>query len=135
MLGPWRPHVQFQAWLEEQLFNLLSQQKAQIKFHAETLEKVHILDCKSFKRTCQTAILIHWSTGCKPTGNPSCLVLASHYKESISRLVQRLKADEVLSLACGFEPENTPGVGTFYDFFNRLWLAHTTTKVLQTPFK
>lgn len=34
-----------------------------------------------------------------------------------------------------FEPGNTPGVGTLYDFFKQLWLGQTENKVLRKPYK
>lgn len=30
------------------------------------------------------------------------------------------------AILSGFEPGNTPGVGTFYDFINRLWNSDYT---------
>jgi hypothetical protein len=135
MFGPWRSHAQFQAWLEERLLDLLPQREAQIKFHAGALEKVYILDLDSLKELIEPR---YSSTGRPAMHQPEifrAVVLASHYKESISRFVQRLKADEVLAAACGFEPGYTPGVGNCYDFFNRLWLAHAPAKALRTPHK
>lgn len=33
----------------------------------------------------------------------------------------QLKINPLYAILSGFEVGNTPGVGTFYDFFNRLW--------------
>ena len=49
MLGPWRTHAQFQVWLEEQLQSLLPQQVEKVKFYADALEKVYILDLDRLK--------------------------------------------------------------------------------------
>ena len=135
MLGPWRPHAQFQDWLQERLLDLLPRQEAQIKFHVDALEKVYILNLDPLKKL----IWPRYSSIGRPAVNQPeifrALVLASHYKESISSFVARLKADDVLAVACGFSPGDIPGVGSFYDFFNRLWLAHAPAKVLRTPYK
>ncbi|HHW40638.1 MAG TPA: hypothetical protein GXX19_05730 [Syntrophomonadaceae bacterium] len=32
------------------------------------------------------------------------------------------RCDSILAVLSGFEPNNTPDVGTFYDFLNRFWL-------------
>jgi len=135
MLAHWRSHAQFQKWLEEQLLDLLPQLKTQIEFHANALEKVYMLDLDQLKKI----ILSRYSHTGRPAINQPeifrALVLASHYKESISGFVKRLKADDVLAIACGFKPSNIPGVGSFYDLFNRLWLEHTPAKVLREPYK
>lgn len=135
MLGPWRPHDQFQEWLQERLLGLLPQQKNQIEFHADALEKVYILDLDRLKKL----ILPRYSYTGRPAVNQPeifrTLVLASHYKESISEFVKRLKADDVLAIACGFKPGDIPGVGSFYDLSNRLWLAHAPAKVLRDPYR
>ena len=110
-------------------------QEALIKFHADALEKVYALDLDPLKELVEPQY--------SPIGRPAvnqpehfrAVTLASHYKESITLFVQRLKADDILAIACGYEPGNTPGVGTLYDYFSRLWLATTPTKVLRTPYK
>jgi len=135
MLGPWRSHAQFQDWLEEQLLSLLPQQEALIRFHAHALEKVYILDLDPLKKL----ILPRYSFTGRPAVNQPeifrALVLASHYKVSISSFVERLKVDAVLAIACGFALGHTPGVGSFYDLFNRLWLAYVPVNVLRDPYK
>lgn len=40
---------------------------------------------------------------------------------SITDWVAQLKINPLYAILSGFEVGNTPGVGTFYDFFNRLW--------------
>lgn len=135
MLGPWRPHAQFQDWLEKQLIGLLPQHEALIKFHANALEKVYILDLDPLKKL----IFPRYSFTGRPAVNQPeifrAMVLASHYKVSISSFVERLKVDDVLAIACGFTLSNTPGVGSFYDLFNRLWLAYVPVNVLRDPYK
>ena len=40
---------------------------------------------------------------------------------SITAWVEQLKINPLYAILSGFEFGNTPGVGTFYDFINRLW--------------
>ncbi len=40
---------------------------------------------------------------------------------SITEWAAQLKMNPLYAILSGFEPGNTPGVGTFYDFINRLW--------------
>src|SRR5690625_3836905 len=42
---------------------------------------------------------------------------------SIDKWVHALKTVPLFAVLSGFEPDSVPGVGTFYDFLNRLWLA------------
>jgi len=42
---------------------------------------------------------------------------------SIDDWVKKLKAFPLWAILSGFSPDDVPGVGTFYDFLKRLWLA------------
>ncbi|MDN5302750.1 MAG: hypothetical protein PWQ60_2264 [Thermoanaerobacteraceae bacterium] len=48
---------------------------------------------------------------------------------SITKWVSVLRSDDILAVLSGFEPHKTPGVGTFYDFFDRLWLEDRDTRI------
>lgn len=57
---------------------------------------------------------------------PSCMqrsyLLSIDFKvTSITDWVAQLKINPLYAILSGFEVGDTPGVGTFYDFFNRLW--------------
>ena len=57
---------------------------------------------------------------------PSCMqrsyLLSIDFKvTSITDWVVQLKINPLYSILSGFEVDNTPGIGTFYDFFYRLW--------------
>ena len=57
---------------------------------------------------------------------PSCMqrsyLLSIDFKvTSLTEWAAQLKMNPLYAILSGFEPDNTPGVGTFYDFFNRLW--------------
>ena len=43
---------------------------------------------------------------------------------SISKWIKFLKATPILSYAIGVSPSDVPGVGSHYDFINRLWLEN-----------
>lgn len=40
---------------------------------------------------------------------------------SITKWTSQLKSNPLYALLSGFPPNDTPGIGTFYDFFSRLW--------------
>lgn len=57
---------------------------------------------------------------------PSCMLrsflLSIDFKvTSITDWAAQLKINPLYAIASGFEFGNTPGIGTFYDFFRRLW--------------
>lgn len=52
------------------------------------------------------------------------LLLMTFVKESsITKWVERLKDNKVYAILSGFKPHEVPGVGTFYDFIDRLTLV------------
>ncbi|MGF7011279.1 hypothetical protein M2146_001823, partial [Lachnospiraceae bacterium PF1-22] len=62
--------------------------------------------------------------GSKPR-TPSCmqrsLLLSIAFKIAITEWAAQLKLNPLFAILSGFEFGDTPGVGTFYDFLNRLW--------------
>lgn len=57
---------------------------------------------------------------------PSCMLrsylLSIKLKiTSITKWVQFLKENPLYAILSGFHANNVPGIGTFYDFFSRLW--------------
>ena len=59
---------------------------------------------------------------------PSCMlrsVMLSHHLQvtSITHWVSELRTSPLYAILSGFDPNDTPGIGTFYDFFSRLWMS------------
>ena len=57
---------------------------------------------------------------------PSCMqrsyLLSIDFKvTSLTEWAAQLKMNPLYAILSGFSADNTPGVGTFYDFLNRLW--------------
>ncbi|WP_096181371.1 DDE transposase [Effusibacillus lacus] len=50
-------------------------------------------------------------------------LLMTKFQMSVDDWVRSLRTTPVYAILSGFPPDSTPGVGTFYDFFRRLWLA------------
>ncbi|MEX2013754.1 MAG: transposase, partial [Parcubacteria group bacterium] len=49
--------------------------------------------------------------------------LMTHPSEGITEWVKILHRTPLYAILSGFEPGDVPGVGTFYDFFHRLWAS------------
>lgn len=133
MLGYWRPHEQFQRWLEERLMCFLPEKEKQVRFYAQILEKLYILNTD---RVLTLAMSRYSYTGRPANNQPEifrALVAMVHFKEGVTAFVEKLKAHPLLAIACGFEPGNVPGVGTFYDFIDRFWLGEEPSRVLREP--
>ncbi|MFZ5755091.1 MAG: hypothetical protein ACOY3J_12750 [Bacillota bacterium] len=56
----------------------------------------------------------------------SLLLMELIHERSIDSWVKRIKSFPLWAILSGFAPDDTPGVGTFYDFLKRLWLAAST---------
>lgn len=49
----------------------------------------------------------------------SFLLMTHHRITSIPQWVQKTRSEPLLAILCGFPPDDTPGVGTYYDFIDR----------------
>lgn len=52
----------------------------------------------------------------------SLLLMHKLHITSIDEWVYTMRTVPVYAILSGFQPNSTPGIGTFYDFFKRLWL-------------
>lgn len=55
-----------------------------------------------------------------------CMTLAGY--TSVSDWVRAMRTVPLFAVLSGFPPDDTPGVGTLYDFQHRLWLAEKITR-------
>jgi len=68
--------------------------------------------------------------GPKPI-HPDCmlrsylLMLLTRQEYSITYWVDELRRAPIFAILSGFDPSHTPGIGTFYDFFSRLWNSNS----------
>ncbi|HHY97536.1 MAG TPA: transposase [Firmicutes bacterium] len=113
---------EFQAWLYERLSVLFPTFHKQITTLTELIDKVYSLD---LDRAIDIVAPLYSHTG-RPSKDPLAMLRAllcgvSLGIQSITKLVSLLKSSPVLATISGFDPEDTPGVGTFYDFMYRLW--------------
>jgi hypothetical protein len=55
----------------------------------------------------------------------SLLLMNKLHVIQVDDWVVKLRTVPVYAILSGFSPDAVPGVGTFYDFFRRLWLANS----------
>ncbi len=129
MLKPTRSHQDFQNFIIEQLgihYFQTNLHGTVLLFHQE-LAKVWITDLSRVYK-----ILAPQYSGKKgaPPRDPvdmfrSLLLMELTYAKSIDEWVITLKTAPIWAIYSGFVPDDIPGVGTFYDFMDRLWLAES----------
>lgn len=123
MLGDWRSHSEYQSSIESMLSNTAPEDYPKVQFYRECIEKLYILNLDPAKKVLESLY--------PPRGRPAlfqpeiirALIVMEDLKiDGIPELVERLRGDRFLASICGFDPNDIPGVGTFYDFSNRVWL-------------
>jgi len=51
----------------------------------------------------------------------SCILMKETHETSVTKWVDTLKTNDSYAILSGFKPDDVPGVGTFYDFIDRLF--------------
>lgn len=136
MLKPARSHKQFQDFVKQQLqFHCLHSTLAQSVFanekalafvwSADLSKVVDIVGCRYSPNN---------GTPARDPGDMfrSLLLMEFLRERSIDAWVNSMRSAPIFAILSGFLPDDVPGVGTFYDFINRLWLsssAHLARKV------
>jgi hypothetical protein len=118
-----RSHDQYQCFLQEQLrHHFVSGSRALFPSDLALIRKFWNVDLS------RTAILLSSTYGKKgPAPRDPADLLRSYLlmlelrQTSITRWVDLLRRCDFYAILSGFTPGHTPGVGTFYDFFRRLW--------------
>jgi hypothetical protein len=139
MLRP-STHEEYQAFVKESLLKQLvdTGQTSVLFTQAELIAKMWLTDLTPVA----SLVAPCYSTSSRgaPPRDPVCLFrslllirLAGY--TGITKWVQTLKSFPFFAILSGFEPGDVPGVGTFYDFINRLWKTErkSATKI-RKPF-
>jgi hypothetical protein len=125
----WQSHAQFKEFLIDQLliwYGPPAKQKI-LDYHLPSLSKVWLLDLSPAIPILKPC----YSDG--PRGksprNPlamlrSFFVMGISGCTDITKWVTSLRSRPILAILSGFAPGDTPGIGTYYDFIDRLWLSN-----------
>lgn len=126
MITQVRSHEEYLEFISNQFDSSGISKKFIRDFYFDLVVWVSVMDLAP------TADLLKHRYSSNPRGrkprNPSDMLrsLLLMYKlqyTSVDKWVEALKTIPLYAILSGFEPDSTPGVGTFYDFFNRIWLA------------
>ena len=130
LLKTTRSHQQFQDFVKEQLqihylkYGLsdlvLLNHKALASSWYSDLSKVNSIVASCYSNTFGP---IAWD----PSDMfRSLLLMEILHERSIDSWVNKMRSAPIFAILYGFLPYDVPGVGTFYDFIRRLWLASST---------
>lgn len=135
VLRPSRSHQDFQQFVAEQLrihYFAKDLQGTVLLYHLE-LAKVWVTDLTPVYQILAQRYSKRGSSARDPVDLfRSLLLMELTHSNSIDDWVKSMRAYPIWAIYSGFSPDDFPGVGTFYDFQNRLWLAdvpHLSSKV------
>lgn len=122
MLKKPRKTKEFRARLYERLSTLFPTFHKEITHLADAIDKIYLLGLDPEL----DIIASHYSHACGPSREPramfgALLCGACPGISSTTKLVAHLRSSPALATIAGFDPDDIPGVGTFYDFIYRLW--------------
>ena len=127
MLKPTRSHEEFKNFLKKQL---------QIHYLKHGFSKAILLQQKVlstvwFADLSKVSEIVHYRYSLN-RGTParcpvdmfrSLLLMEILHERSIDNWVKTMRTTPIFAILSGFTLGDIPGVGTFYDFISRLWLA------------
>lgn len=95
----------------------------QVKPYAQAAMTLAVLDLEPAREDLKPCYCPR--NGGKPPRDPvdmlrSLVLMSAVGSTAVNAWAKRLKREPVLAVLAGFEPGDTPGVGTYYDFFHRL---------------
>jgi len=130
----WSQHSLYQKNLLNSLKLLLNSYRDRIEEYSDLIDRLFYLNLDNAYKVL--------SPYYPNTGRPAkfqaeilrSLIAMVHLRiYSITKWVKKLKTDNVLAIICGFDPDDVPGIGTFYDFLNRFWIDSNKPSKVKTP--
>lgn len=129
MLVFWQSHAEYQQFVTERWLELYTNHAGNLEYHDALISKLWYLDLDP---VLELLAPYYGQSGRPAVNQPQilrALVAMSHCGyDSVTSWVKVLRSDPVLVMACGFEDGHIPGIGTFYDFLDRLWLEEPKQK-------
>ena len=125
MLGTWRSHAEYQSYLIENVLPIYASDRKRVEYYSTALSKLYILDLDTIKPLLEP---LFSNTGTPSNQQPEIIrsfILMTELKEhSIPDWVDKLKSDALLCHMVGVSQDDVPGVGSHYDFIDRVWLEN-----------
>lgn len=115
-------HATFQEHVRMSLCEYYPELKSLSQDHLMTIEKFLNLDLSQVDQIMESRYSVFGPMPRLPSSMLRSYLLSIDVGvTSITKWVRELKTNPFYAILSGFSPSDTPGVGTFYDFFHRLW--------------
>jgi hypothetical protein len=121
MLGNWKPHKEYQEYVEEKLRQIAAVMPELIQKYEKIISKLYLLNLDVLKAI--IAPLYSWHIGRKAEYQPEifrAFIAMSELNICFNNWVEELRNNTVLREICGFG-EKMPKTASYYDFINRLY--------------
>lgn len=118
-------HEQFQNFVKQKLMRLFfTAEISSIVRLAPFIARLFLIDLDPLRELLTPTYHQPHHQPTDPVALFRSLLLMTMVKEtSITKWIERLKDNKIYAILSGFQPEALPGVGTFYDFLDRLVFA------------
>lgn len=123
---PFNPcgHTAYQDFLVSQLRKHYPNPDSIPKDVWEIIEKFYLKDLSGLDEFLRDSYSIFGPKPRLPSAMMRSVLLSLEFQAtSVTQWARQMKINTLYAILSGFEPGDTPGVGTFYDFFDRLWLS------------
>lgn len=123
MLNDWRSHSDYQNFIESNFALFSPSEQKRLFYLKKSLDKLTALNLDPLR----DVLAPYYSN----TGRPaklqpeifrSFILMIDQKETSITHWSNTLKHDACFAFMIGCTPDNTPSLGSHYDFINRLWL-------------
>lgn len=125
MLGYWRTQDEYQSFLIDKITPIFLSEKPLVEQYEKALSKLYSLNLDPLKPIIEGR---YSSTGAPADNQPELfrsLILMSELKvHNITKWVKKVRSNSILAYMIGLEPSQTPGVGSYYDLADRVWLEN-----------
>ena len=130
MLGVWRSHAEYQAFMLEKLKLEFQRNPKSVERFEKSILKLYILNLDSVKAD----FAPRFSATGKPSNQQpelfrSFVLMRDQHLGDIDKWVATASASPLFCALVGVEPWNFPGASTHRDFITRLWLADKPDRV------
>lgn len=136
MLKNWRSHAEYQQFVISNLTTIYKTTPNRVKEYENSISKLY---CLNLDILCEILKPYYSNTGRPATFQPeifrSFSLMLFLRETSITKWVNKLKNNDLLSICIGCASDKTPSLGAHYDFISRLWLSDINShrKRLKTP--
>jgi hypothetical protein len=122
--------LEYRQYISEELKRRRPVYLQSIVQHKDGIKKLWLLDLDELRGELGPC----YASAGRPAENQpeilrSLVMMVECHEESVDSWAERLRNDDILTIICGFLPGKIPGVGAYYDFLDRFWLAAKPGKV------